>query len=118
MVDDIAAQWNELHSPTCRTDMDGANAVGTTQRHLDGLYQHALAYAPTCTAVKFSHCPGFGSRQPSFCTAREPASLQPMVAGGLGLASTANGPAPFAIGKINAMSPATAFHLDQVAKAG
>jgi|KBSMisStaDraftv2_1062788.scaffolds.fasta_scaffold12204552_1 chorismate mutase len=45
MVDDIAAQWNELHSTTCRADMDGANAVVTTQRHLDGLYQHALAYA-------------------------------------------------------------------------
>jgi hypothetical protein len=45
MVDDIAAQWNGLHSPTCRADMDGANAVVTTQRHLDGLYQHALAYA-------------------------------------------------------------------------
>jgi len=26
-------------------DIDGANAVVTTQRHLDGLYQHPLAYA-------------------------------------------------------------------------
>ena len=55
MVDDIAAQWNELHSTTCRADMDGANAVVTTQRHVDGLYQHALAYAtPMYCRLKLS----------------------------------------------------------------
>lgn len=45
MVDDIAAQWDALHSPGCSTDLGEALKEVIAQRRLDGLYQQALGYA-------------------------------------------------------------------------
>jgi chorismate mutase len=45
IVVDIAAQWEELHSPTCRTDLEDAKRAVIAQRRLDALYQRALGYA-------------------------------------------------------------------------
>jgi chorismate mutase len=45
MVDEIAAQWDWLHSPTCSTDLDDARNAVINARQLDGLYQQALSFA-------------------------------------------------------------------------
>ncbi|OBK74881.1 chorismate mutase [Mycobacterium sp. 1274761.0] len=45
MVDEIALQWNSLHSPSCPTDLQRAvEAVGAS-RQLDALYRQALSSA-------------------------------------------------------------------------
>jgi chorismate mutase len=45
MVDDIAEQWNVLHTKTCPADLDVARAAVAAELHLDPLYQKALGYA-------------------------------------------------------------------------
>lgn len=45
MVDDIAEQWNVLHSSACPADLDAARAAAAAELHLDPLYQTALGYA-------------------------------------------------------------------------
>ena len=65
---------------------------------------------PTCTAVKFSHRPGIWL-SPAQLVNRKPSGRR-----GAGIDSQL--PRALGIRKINATSPATAFHFDQVAKAG
>lgn len=45
MVTEIAAQQGVLHGPGCTVALDAARAQVTDQRHLDPLYQQALAAA-------------------------------------------------------------------------
>ncbi|WP_408632143.1 chorismate mutase [Mycobacterium dioxanotrophicus] len=45
MVREMAAQWDDLHSPSCAADRDAALSAVTTSRELDPVYQSALAYA-------------------------------------------------------------------------
>jgi chorismate mutase len=45
MVREMAAQWDDLHSPTCAADRDVAVAAVTASRVLDPVYQSALTYA-------------------------------------------------------------------------
>lgn len=45
MVDEIAANWDLLHSPTCAVNLEQAKNTIIAARQLDGLYQRALTYA-------------------------------------------------------------------------
>jgi chorismate mutase len=45
MVDEIALQWNSLHSPTCSADLQETTDAVATARQLDPLYRQALASA-------------------------------------------------------------------------
>jgi chorismate mutase len=45
MVDEIAAQWDSLNSPSCDADVDNARHAVLAARQLDDLYQQALTYA-------------------------------------------------------------------------
>ena len=45
MVREMAAQWDELHAPTCPANRDAAMTAVTASRGLDAVYQSALAYA-------------------------------------------------------------------------
>jgi chorismate mutase len=45
MVDEIALQWNSLHSPTCSADLQETTEAVATARQLDPLYRQALASA-------------------------------------------------------------------------
>lgn len=45
MVDDIDQQWEALHAPTCRADLDDATAAAIAQRRPDTLHEHALEWA-------------------------------------------------------------------------
>ncbi|ORA36002.1 chorismate mutase [Mycobacterium aquaticum] len=45
MVREMAAQWDDLHSPSCAVDRDAALSAVTASRALDPVYQSALAYA-------------------------------------------------------------------------
>ena len=45
MVDEIAAQWDSLNSPSCDTDRADARRAVLAARQLDDLYQQALTYA-------------------------------------------------------------------------
>ncbi|MEE6165703.1 MULTISPECIES: chorismate mutase [unclassified Mycolicibacterium] len=45
MVREMAAQWDDLHSPSCAADRDAALSAVTASRALDPVYQSALAYA-------------------------------------------------------------------------
>jgi len=45
MVNEIAAQWNSLHSPACAADLEAAKAAVVTDRALDDLYQRGLTFA-------------------------------------------------------------------------
>lgn len=45
MVDEIAAQWNSLHSPSCVTDLEAARNAVVDARGLDALYQRGLMFA-------------------------------------------------------------------------
>lgn len=45
MVDEIAAQWNSLHSPACVADLEAARNAVVDARGLDALYQHGLTFA-------------------------------------------------------------------------
>ena len=51
MVDEIAAQWDLLHSPACAAALQHAMTAVTAARQLDGLPQQALAFATR------SYCP-------------------------------------------------------------
>jgi chorismate mutase len=51
MVDQIALQWNSLHSPTCAADVTAATDAVATDRRLDPLYRQALSSATR------SYCP-------------------------------------------------------------
>ena len=42
MVDEIALQWNSLHSPTCANELNAATAAVAAARQLDPLYGQAL----------------------------------------------------------------------------
>ena len=45
MVDEIALQWNSLHSPSCGVELTNAKAAVVAARQLDALYQQALSSA-------------------------------------------------------------------------
>jgi chorismate mutase len=45
MVDEIAAQWVSLHSPSCVADLDAARSAVVSARGLDALYQRGLMFA-------------------------------------------------------------------------
>ena len=45
MVDQIATQWNSLHSPSCVTDLEAARSAVVGTRNLDPLYQRGLMFA-------------------------------------------------------------------------
>lgn len=45
MVDQIATQWNSLHSPSCVTDLEAARNAVVDARGLDALYQRGLMFA-------------------------------------------------------------------------
>jgi len=45
MVDEIAAQWDSLHSPGCVTDLEAARSAVVGTRNLDPLYQRGLMFA-------------------------------------------------------------------------
>jgi len=45
MVDEIALQWNSLHSPTCSADLQETTDAVATARQLDPFYRQALASA-------------------------------------------------------------------------
>lgn len=45
MVDEIALQWNSLHSPACAADLQGATDAVADARALDPLYRQALTSA-------------------------------------------------------------------------
>ena len=45
MVDEIALQWDSLHSPECAADLTSATSAVVSARHLDALYQQALSSA-------------------------------------------------------------------------
>jgi chorismate mutase len=45
MVDQIAAGWETLHSPTCGAAVADATAAVTNSRQLDPLYRQALSFA-------------------------------------------------------------------------
>ncbi|MEU0498495.1 chorismate mutase [Mycobacterium sp. NPDC006124] len=45
MVDEIAAQWNSLHSPACASDLEAAKTAVVGGRNLDDLYQRGLGFA-------------------------------------------------------------------------
>ena len=45
LVDEIALQWNSLHSPSCETDLAGAIDAVAAERRLDGLHRQALSTA-------------------------------------------------------------------------
>lgn len=45
MVREMAARWDDLHSPSCAADRDAALTAVTGSRALDPVYQSALAYA-------------------------------------------------------------------------
>jgi chorismate mutase len=45
MLTQIAADWDELHSPACAPDLDAARSDVIRARQLDGLYQQALSLA-------------------------------------------------------------------------
>lgn len=45
MVDEIALQWDSLHSPDCAADLTSAKAAVVSARQLDPLYQQALSSA-------------------------------------------------------------------------
>lgn len=45
MVDEIALQWDSLHSPDCAADLTSAKAAVVSTRQLDPLYQQALSSA-------------------------------------------------------------------------
>lgn len=45
MVDEIAAQWDSLHSPSCLEDLDDARNAVVANRGLDDLYQRGLTFA-------------------------------------------------------------------------
>jgi chorismate mutase len=45
MVDEIALQWNSLHSPTCSADLQETTDAVATARQLDPLYRQALVSA-------------------------------------------------------------------------
>ena len=45
MVDEIALQWNSLHSPMCATDLEDATDAVAIDRQLDPLYRQALTSA-------------------------------------------------------------------------
>lgn len=47
MVDEIAAQWDSLHSPSCLGDLDAAKNAVVADRGLDDLYQRGLDFATT-----------------------------------------------------------------------
>ncbi len=51
MVDEIALQWNSLHSPTCSAELQEATDAVATDRRLDPLYRQALSSATR------SYCP-------------------------------------------------------------
>lgn len=51
MVDEIAAQWPALHSPSCRADLASAVHTVVAARDLDPLYRRALDHATR------SYCP-------------------------------------------------------------
>lgn len=45
MVDEIAAQWDSLHSPSCVADLEAARNAVVGARGLDALYQRGLMFA-------------------------------------------------------------------------
>jgi chorismate mutase len=45
MINEIAAQWELLHSPGCGADLENAKNAVIATRQLDDLYQRALTYA-------------------------------------------------------------------------
>jgi len=45
MVNEIAAQWNSLHSPGCAGDLQTAKAAVVASRGFDDLYQRGLTFA-------------------------------------------------------------------------
>jgi chorismate mutase len=45
MINEIAAQWDSLHSPSCGVDLENAKIAVIATRQLDDLYQRALTYA-------------------------------------------------------------------------
>jgi len=51
MVDQIASNWDLLHSPACAAALQDAKNAATASRRLDALYQQALAFATR------SYCP-------------------------------------------------------------
>lgn len=51
MVDEIALQWNSLHSPTCSAELQEATDAVAAARRLDPLYRQALSSATR------SYCP-------------------------------------------------------------
>ena len=51
MVDEIALQWNSLHSPGCSAELHDATDAVATARGLDPLYRQALSSATR------SYCP-------------------------------------------------------------
>ncbi len=51
MVDEIALQWNSLHSPTCSAELQEETDAVAADRRLDPLYRQALSSATR------SYCP-------------------------------------------------------------
>ena len=51
MVDEIALQWNSLHSPACSAELQAATDAVAADRSLDPLYRQALSSATR------SYCP-------------------------------------------------------------
>jgi chorismate mutase len=45
MVNEIAAQWNSLHSPGCAGDLEAATTAVAASRGFDDLYQRGLTFA-------------------------------------------------------------------------
>ena len=45
MVNEIAAQWNSLHSPACAGDLEAAKLAVVDSRGFDDLYQRGLTFA-------------------------------------------------------------------------
>ncbi|GAB7067024.1 chorismate mutase [Mycobacterium hodleri] len=45
MVNEIAAQWNTLHSPTCVGDLEAVRAAVAASRGFDDLHQRGLTFA-------------------------------------------------------------------------
>jgi chorismate mutase len=45
MINEIAAHWISLQSPSCGSDLDNAKSAVISARQLDDLYQRALTYA-------------------------------------------------------------------------
>jgi chorismate mutase len=45
IINELAAHWDSLHSPSCGADLENAKSAVIATRQLDDLYQRALTYA-------------------------------------------------------------------------